>query len=240
MSRPHPRYRRRIGMLPLFFILLLLTLLLRPAPGRAGAQYDPLAQVCDLFTPQRLQLAAEYDRIHYGLDSSELREPKLIVLHFTAFSTLKASLDFFRPALLDVGMRRDIASGGRVNVSTHYLVDLDGAVWQLAAENVVCRHTIGFNHTSISIENVGSGAEQLTEAQARSDAALISRIVARHPSIQYLIGHQEYRDGSRPHYTLFRELDHSYRFTHKVDPGSRFLARVRGLLKEQYGITLKD
>jgi hypothetical protein len=74
-------------------------------------------------------------------------------------------------------------------------------------------------------------------ARARNCA---SRLVARHPSIAYLIGHYEYRKANLPHYRLFREDDRSYRFTQKIDPGPAFMSRVRGLLRERYGIVLKD
>jgi N-acetyl-anhydromuramyl-L-alanine amidase AmpD len=221
-------------------VSLLLVLILPPGCRALEDGYDPVAKICNIFDPQRLRLTAEYNRIHYGLDSSELREPRMIVLHYTAFPTLEDSLRFFRPVLLDPQFRKDISSGGAVNVSAHYLVDRDGTVFQLASEKVVCRHIIGFNYTAIGIENVGSGSADLTEAQAQSDAALVSRIKKRHPSIEYLIGHQEYQDRSLPHFKLFLEKDLTYRFTPKQDPGTLFLKRVRTLLKDSYGLVFKD
>jgi N-acetyl-anhydromuramyl-L-alanine amidase AmpD len=222
-------------------IVLILALCLLPAlQARAADGYDPKAIVRDVFTPERLKLTAEYDRIHYGLNSSDLKDPQMIVLHYTAFHTLQESLRFFEPSRLDTVSRADIKSGGAVNVSAHYLVDRDGTVYQLASENVVCRHIIGFNYTAIGIENVGSGADDLTVKQAESDAALIRRIKERHPGIGYLIGHQEYQDASLPHFKLYREKENSYRFTPKHDPGSWFLNCVRGLLKDRYGLVFED
>jgi len=119
-------------------------------------------------------------------------------------------------------------------------VDFDGTVYQTAPENVICRHTIGFNHVAIGIENVASGAKQLTEKQAEADAALIRRILDRHPTVRFLIGHHEYRDSWRPHHQLFRENDTAYRLTDKIDPGAVFMGRVRAILTERYGITLAD
>ena len=221
-------------------VSLLVSLVASAAGGAVPAGYDPQAKVWDIFDAQRLRLTAEYCRLHYGLDSSQLREPRMIVLHYTAFATLEQSFSFFLPALLDTVSRKDISSGGAVNVSAHYLVDRDGSIVQLASEKVICRHTIGFNYTAIAIENVGSDSADLTLAQVRSDTALVSRIKRRHPSIEYLIGHQEYQDARRPHFKLYRERDRSYRFTEKHDPGLAFLKQVRELLKESYGIALKD
>ena len=206
----------------------------------AGVNYDPQARFLGIFNDERLRLTAGYCLAHYGSESTELGEPQLIVVHYTAFATRDESLRFFAPPRLDKVSRRDITGGGAVNVSAHYLIDRDGSALQLAPDNVVCRHTIGFNRTAIGIENVGRNAAELTEAQASATADLISRLVARHPSIAYLIGHHEYRKSDLPHYRLFREDDRSYRFTPKIDPGPAFMARVRGLLRERHGIVLKD
>lgn len=202
--------------------------------------YDPKATVRDIFNAERLELTAEYGRIRYGAESYILDKPQMIVIHYSAFSSLKDSYDFFAPAKLSVELRKDISSGGAVNVAAHYLIDRNGAVFQLAPENVICRHTIGFNHTAIGIENVGREAAELTDAQAEADAALVSRIVARHPTIRFLIGHHEYRKENLPHFKLYLEKDPNYRFTEKSDPGPVFMERVRDLLKNRYGISLQD
>ncbi len=221
------------------FALLIALSLLTGFSG-ASVNYDPQATLRSIFSDERLRLTVAYCLIHYGIESAELREPKLVVVHYTAFATQRESLGFFAPAHLDMVSRRDIKGGGTVNVSAHYLVDRDGTILQLAPDDVVCRHTIGFNWTAIGIENVGRNAADLTEAQALATANLVSRLVAHHPSIAYLIGHHEYRRTELPHYRLFRESDRAYRFTAKGDPGPAFMARVRGLLREHHGIVLKE
>ena len=223
-------------------LLAVLTCLPPQLAGCDGlsAGYDPQAAVRNIFDDVRLRLTADYCYTHYGRESAELRKPQMIVVHYTAFSTLNESFRFFAPPRLDKISRRDIKSGGAVNVSAHYLVDRDGTIVQMAPDNVVCRHTIGFNQTAIGIENVGRSAADLTQAQALATAGLISRLVARHPSITYLIGHYEYREAGLPHYHLFKENDRSYMFTNKVDPGPSFMVRVRSLLKERYGVVLQN
>jgi N-acetylmuramoyl-L-alanine amidase len=202
--------------------------------------YDPKAVQLPVFDAQRLLLTSVYSRDHYGKDTFRLTDPELIVVHYTAIESLADTLRFFKPALLDRQFRKDIASGGDVNVSAHYVIDTLGKLYQLAPEDVICRHTIGFNYSAIGIENVAADADHLSDQQAQATAALISRIVGRHPTIHYLIGHHEYRDSNLPHYRLFIEHDAAYHFTDKIDPGPIFMARVRQLLKELYGITLSD
>jgi len=219
---------------------LLAPLLLLTGFQKGGGNFDPEATYRGIFNDERLRLTSAYCLTHYGSDSSELAEPQMVVVHYTAFATRDESYRFFAPSKLDRVSRRDISGGGAVNVSAHYLIDRDGTILQLAPDNVVCRHVIGFNWTAIGIENVGKGAADLTEAQASATADLISRLIARHPSINYLIGHHDYRNRGLPHYRLFREHDRSYRFTPKIDPGPAFMTRVRGILKERHGIVLQD
>lgn len=204
-----------------------------------AAVFDPQAIQRPIFDAERLQLTVDYARRHYGAATAVLKNPQMIVVHFTTIPTLQKSLDFFLPARIDHQIRRDIAGGGEVNVSAHYLVDRDGTLYQLAAEDILCRHIIGFNHSAIGIENVAVNADDLTTAQLEANAALISRIVQRQPTITYLLGHHEYRDRTLPHYQLYREVDVTYRFTDKVDPGAVFMTQLRALLDKRYGIRLQ-
>jgi len=222
------------SLLPI--VLFLITI----APFTATASFiDPLAIQRPIFNTERLLLTVNYARQHYGEATAVLTNPQMIVVHFVTIPTLQKSLDFFRPARIDHQIRSDIAGGGEVNVSAHYLVDRDGTLYQLAGEDDLCRHIIGFNHTAIGIENVAVDADDLTTAQLEANAALISRIVQRQPSIRYLLGHHEYRDRSLPHYQLYREVDPTYRFTNKVDPGPLFMTRLRALLDQRYDIRLQ-
>jgi N-acetylmuramoyl-L-alanine amidase len=208
--------------------------------GTTRTVADPMASQLPIFDKERLLLTSDYSREHYGKSSFSLTDPQMIVVHYTAIATLHDTLEFFQHPLLDRRFRADIAQGGDVNVSAHYVVDTDGALYQLAAEDILCRHIIGFNYTAIGIENVAADADHLSDRQAQATAALVSRVLERHPSIRYLIGHHEYRDSRLPHYRLLIEKDPSYRFTEKIDPGPLFMARVRQLLKNVYRITLQD
>ena len=221
-------------------LLLIATFLGTVVPRMTLASvFDPQAIQRPIFDAERLQLTADYARRHYGEATAALINPQMIVVHFVTIPTLQKSLDFFRPARIDHQIRRDISGGGEVNVSVHYLVDRDGSLYQMAGEDVICRHVIGFNSSAIGIENVAANADDLTTAQLEVNAALISRIVQRQPAIRYLLGHHEYRDRTLPHYRLYREVDATYRFTDKVDPGPLFMSRLRTLLDQRYGVRLQ-
>jgi N-acetyl-anhydromuramyl-L-alanine amidase AmpD len=179
------------------------------------------------FTEARRKATADYIRERYGREGDDITiEPRIVVLHWTGLPTLEASFNVMNPEELGAG-RGDVAAGGRVNVSAHFLVDRDGTVYRLMPETDMARHVIGLNLSAIGIENVGGagGRDDLTAAQAAANARLVRELKARHPGIEWLVGHHEYRRFEG--HPLWREKDPAYR-TEKSDPGDRFMKRVRG------------
>ncbi len=191
-----------------------------------------------VISDRRLELTKEYCRIHYGFDHYRL-DPRMVVIHYTAFPTFDESFAFLKPDELSL-IRGDIRAGGTVNVGSHYLIDRDGAIHQLIPDDVVARHTIGFNHAALSFENVGRDKDHLTEAQVDADAFLIDRLKRNYPGLEYVIGHYEYMDRRLPHFSLFRENDSGYRFTDKQDPGAAFMEALRARLLERYGLKFSN
>ena len=90
-----------------------------------------------------------YARRHYGLDRARLREPKVIVQHFTASSTYGPAYNTF------AANAPDVEFGERPGVCAHYVIERDGTIHQLVSLRWRCRHTVGLNDSSIGIEHVG-------------------------------------------------------------------------------------
>lgn len=179
------------------------------------------------FPPERSHAMLEYRRHHEDPEATDLRiEPRVVVVHHTAVDTLEGSFRAFERPFLAAGRKR-LERAGRVNVSTHFLVDRTGRIFRLMPETRMARHTIGLNHVAIGIENVGGTARSpLTRAQLLANAALVRWLRARHP-ITHLIGHHEYRRmESHPYW---RERDPTYR-TVKQDPGEDFMRGLRAEL----------
>lgn len=184
------------------------------------------------FGKERVDMTKAYIRQHYGLKVKNITiTPRIIVLHWTAEMNLKKSFNRLKPQRL-LTDRKDIAKASALNVSAHFLVDRDGTIYRLMPENWMARHVIGLNYSSIGIENIGgkgNKAEDLTPAQLRSNIALVRYLKAKYPSIQYLIGHYEYRQ--MEHTPLWLEKDKGYR-TVKNDPGRKFMSAVRKNVKD--------
>ncbi len=179
------------------------------------------------FSEHRKALTLQYINTHYGLTPDDITiTPQVIVVHFTAIPTLQGSFEAFNSEELPSG-RKDIAGkNASVNVSVAYLVDRDGTIYQLMPDNWMGRHVIGLNYSSIGIENVGK-LGTLTEKQLEANIALVTYLQKKYASIDYLIGHSDYRcfEGS----ALWLEKDKSYR-TEKEDPGEAFMNRLHSAI----------
>ncbi len=182
------------------------------------------------FNKKRIELSKQYQSTHYGIDSDSIEiEPKMIVLHWTMISSFKLTFKIFYPAALPKNSPRRTELPGDLNVSSHYLVDRDGKIYQLMPDNWMARHVIGLNHYAIGIENVGGveGKDDLTKEQTRANAFLVCYLKKKYPSIKYVIGHNEYLRFKNT--KLWLEKDPNYQ-TDKTDPGPNFVRRVKKLI----------
>lgn len=180
------------------------------------------------YSPERVRLSIEYLKDHYNIiQNSAAISPKMIVLHYTAGGTVETNYKYFNKTYLE-SARNVLKKQSVLNVSSQFIVDRDGTIYQLMEPNKFARHTIGLNYCAIGIENIGSKNQSLTEKQSLSNAQLI-RYLTKKYNIEYLIGHSEYGifRGSK----LWKETDPNY-FTVKDDPGKDFMKKVRLLVAD--------
>lgn len=184
------------------------------------------------FGKERIEMTKQYIKAHYGKTVSNIEiTPKIILLHWTAEMSFGRSFARFKPQNL-LSDRKDIVKASTLNVSSQFLVDRDGTIYRLMPENWMARHVIGLNYSSIGIENVGgygNRKDDLTPAQVKSNIALVRYLKAKYPSIEYLIGHHEYRQMENT--PLWLELDKGYR-TVKADPGDAFMWKVHSKTRD--------
>jgi beta-N-acetylhexosaminidase len=202
------------------------TKLIAPPPS---SRQLPIVDKPIEFGRERIALTKAYIQKHYGKTVDDITiTPKLIVLHYTAIDSLEASYNTMKPQTLRGG-RKDIAKASALNVSVQFLIDKDGTIYRLMPENWMGRHVIGLNYYAIGVENVAKNAAALTPAQVKANIALVKYLKAKYPTIEYLIGHHEYRRmESTP---LWLEKDKGYR-TVKYDPGPEFMRKVRSGVRE--------
>ncbi|HCH65424.1 MAG TPA: hypothetical protein DFR83_21640 [Deltaproteobacteria bacterium] len=187
------------------------------------------------WSDERKRLAAKYFEFHKGWDIGPdpdydrltTMDPRMIVVHWTAGASARSAYHTFYQARQTGHRNRRVWN--EVNLSAHFIVDRDGTIIRLMPETRMGRHTIGLNHLSIGIENVGDGEHfPLTEAQLEANAMLVRWLAWRYP-VTHLIGHYEYRDFEAHPY--FEESAHWFR-TGRCDPGPDFMARLRAQVAE--------
>ncbi len=140
------------------------------------------------FGPQRKQQMAAYARRHYGIDSYRVRDPKVIVEHYTVTSTFQQTFNTFAPNRPDPELKE------LPGTCAHYVIDRDGTIYQLVPRTIMCRHTVGLNYTALGIEHVGfSDAEILRNARQMAASLRLTRWLRCRYGIaaRNVIGHSE-------------------------------------------------
>lgn len=181
------------------------------------------------FTQLRVELTKEYIKKRYNKVVEDINIiPKIIVIHHTALDDFSKSYDRLDPEVL-LSDRKDISNASKLNVSAHFLVDQDGKIYSLMPETYMARHVIGLNYSSIGIENVGGQekGDKLTSKQLEANIKLVKYLKNKYKSIEYLIGHYEYRKFENS--KLWLEKDKNYR-TIKNDPHKSFMEKLRNNL----------
>ena len=116
------------------------------------------------FGARRKAQMAAYSQRHYGERRWALRDPRVVVEHYTAGTSMRAAWNHFaanRPHL-----------GERPGVCAHFLIDTDGTVYQLVNLGIRCRHAIGMNWTAIGVEHVGTSAGRILQNRVMMRASL--------------------------------------------------------------------
>lgn len=183
------------------------------------------------FGPERIAMTKEYIKTHYGMSVENIEiTPKIILLHWTAEMDFDKSFKRLQPERL-LSDRKDIVKASALNVSSQFMVARDGTIYRLMPENWMARHVIGLNYSSIGIENIGgkdNKIDDLTPAQRQANIDLVLYLKAKYPSIEYLVGHHEYKQMEST--SLWLEKDKGYR-TVKSDPGEKFMSDIRNGVK---------
>jgi beta-N-acetylhexosaminidase len=140
------------------------------------------------FGAQRKSEMRGYAQRHYGVDDYRLRDPKVIVEHYTATDTFEPVFNTFANDSPDVELHE------LPGVCAHYVVDRDGTAYQLVSTRTMCRHTVGLNWTAIGIEHVGQSDEQVlgNRRQLRTSLRLTRMLQGRYGiRTRNVIGHNE-------------------------------------------------
>jgi len=146
------------------------------------------------FGAKRKRQMAAYSKRHYGERTYELVDPKVVVEHYTAGTSLDSAWNHFAS--------NGSHLGEKPGVCAHFIIDTDGTIYQLVNLAIRCRHAIGMNWTAIGIEHVGTNARDILDdhAMMRASLRLTAWLMLRYGiDIGNVIGHAEILQSSYHH-----------------------------------------
>ncbi|MGJ1414251.1 peptidoglycan recognition protein family protein [Sphingobacterium multivorum] len=186
------------------------------------AQSPKIIQKPITWDKERIQLSLDYLKNRHGLtQSTPVIQPKMVVVHWTANNSVKATFNTFNPVRLPG--RPELTKASALNVSSQFVIDRDGTIYQFLPDSIFARHTIGLNYCAIGIENIGSRQNPLTDAQLKANEELIRYLSKKYP-IEFVFGHHEYQRFKKT--SWWKETDPNY-ITGKDDPGDKFIHELR-------------
>lgn len=153
------------------------------AVDRPPVAWDPIP-----FPESRVAEMRRYSVRHYGLHRARLIDPKVVVIHWTANTSYRATWNTFASDAPDPELRE------RPGTCAHFVIDQRGKVHQLVPLKWMCRHTVGLNWTAIGIEHVGTSDGALLGNRRQMDASirLVRWLRGRYRiKLEDVIGHAE-------------------------------------------------
>ena len=160
----------------------------RAAATRSHVPRPRIVQHLIPFGARRRAETRAYAERHYGLNTSALRNPRVIVEHWTETTTASSAWNTFADDVPDVELHE------LPQTCAHYLIDRDGTIEQLVSTTLICRHTVGLNWTAIGIEHVGMSDDDVMDDQAERHASIeLTRYLRCRYDIpvKNVIGHNE-------------------------------------------------
>jgi beta-N-acetylhexosaminidase len=143
------------------------------------------------YGPERRADMADYAQRHYGFHDERLRNPRVIVQHYTVTTAFQPVFDYFSRN------EPDPEHHELPGICSHYVIDRDGTIYRLVPATLMCRHTVGLNWTAIGIEHVGmSDADVMgNPRQLAASLRLTRALQGRHGiATRNVIGHNENRE----------------------------------------------
>jgi len=205
-----------------------------PVPG--GSRKGAL--VVKKFLPYRdwQEEYRDYFKRHYK--NSNLRlEPRMIILHYSRVPTFaKLWWTFFRGGKYFAGNQGKKFG----HLSTHFVIDRDGSIYQLMPLDRKARGTYGVNHVAVSIEIIGRNEKELlaNKKQMKVAFALVKWLMRKF-RIQSsgVRAHTEVARGKElvPEYTDYVDKKYPDRYppnSRPRGPGKKYMFKLRYYLHE--------
>jgi|GEM_PF-243640 len=201
------------------------------APPSTPDADNPILEINDKpieFESLRIKLTQEYIKKHYGiaLKSTELAPDalKLLVVHRSNTSDVATFFDSVRKSILPGTQEFEDDENADVNMSTHYVIGADGAIYSLMKDFQIARHSIGLDRSSIGITVVGMPTDAVSDKQVVATAMLVRYLKRKYRGLKWLVSDQEVSGFQNS--PLWEER-WAFTMDPARDPGVPFMTRLR-------------
>jgi N-acetylmuramoyl-L-alanine amidase len=202
----------------------------RPDPG------NPVLEINDKpieFEALRTKLTQEYLKRHYGRSLKSIdfapNSAKMLIVHRSTTGDLASFFESVRKSILPGTQEFEDDENADVNMSTHYVIDRDGAVYSLMKDFQIARHSIGLDRCAIGITVIGTATDELSDKQAIATAMLVRYLKSKYGELTWLVG-----DGETSGFQNSAFWEERLPFTRDEtrDPGAPFMNKLRGLVTD--------
>ena len=191
--------------------------------GKAGRLQPRMKRKFIPFGHKRKMQMARYSDRHYGKRRYRLRNPRVIVEHYTDGPTMMSA--WWTMANNSKNL------GEYPGVCTHFIIGKSGRIYRIVPLQLRCRHTIGLNQTAIGIEHVGTSDRSVMarDAQRKASYRLTLWLIAKFDiRVRNVIGHAESLRSPLRH-----EKYKSWRCNNHTDFSHRTMERYRQVIRER-------
>lgn len=197
---------------------------------------NPVLEINDKpieFEALRTKLTQEYIKKHYGVPLKSIdfapNGLKMLVLHRSNTSDVATFFASVRKSILPGTQEFEDDENADVNMSTHYVIDPDGAIYSLMKDFQIARHSIGLDRRSIGITVVGTATDELSDKQVIATAMLVRYLKRKYGELKWLVSDKE--TGGFENSPLWEERLPFTRDDAR-DPGSAFMTRLRSYVAD--------
>jgi hypothetical protein len=201
------------------------------APAARPDPSNPLLEINDRpieFEALRSKLTQEYLKKHYGVSLKSIdfspNALKMIIVHRSKTGDLSDFFESVRKSILPGTQEFEDDENADVNMSTHYVIDRDGAIYSLMKDFQIARHSVGLDRSAIGITVIGAATDELSDKQVVGTAMLIRYLKSKYSELTWLISDGEtssFQDSS------FWEERLPFVRDRAREPGAPFMDKLR-------------
>ena len=203
------------------------------APPSRPDPKNPVLEVNDkpiVFDDLRTKLTQDYVKKHYKISLKQIDfSPGMLLLHRSKTANL---VDFFesrRKSILPGTQEFEDDENADVNMSTHYVIDRNGAIYSLMKDFQIARHSVGLDRHAIGITLVGTANDDLSDTQVVAAAMLARYLKSKYSTLEWLVS-----DGEAIAFQDSPLWEEKLPFTKDpdLDPGAAYMAKLRGFVAD--------